>query len=503
MQATYRPWWQSMIGKSKSIFVVVLVGLLASCIQRPPQPPVALDCQQLSDAGYAKRKEHFPYNDPDVYVADEVLLVGSAENVKAIADQFGLQPVDGDKYDQPTIIEPDRVLVRYAITNETLVEYNVCEINKLAAESGVFADPNYLFSPGQWSGMGGPWSEGENMPWVGNPGGGLGDAPHKNFDTQWALGPNGIGLIDAKGKRISQNNGAGVRIGIFDTSPFTSTQKIRSLKLPLSLHEASALAEDFGCAHEPCPDVRNHGLFVASLINVVAPKSSLELYRVLNHYGFGNMYDIALAINTFIDSAEQGAPTIINLSLGAHYPATPVDFGLPGNIHTLEELMQKATEKGILVIAAAGNDSYDLGQPTHHMQLPADYDNVIGVAASTSTQTRGCFSNMGDVAAAGGNGEEGKDNACNIPSDCAKTPQLCLIGRSLNSQTGYVYWVGTSFATPLVSGMAALQLSQGVSPTQTSERLSKKESEGGCAKTRSVPDTALGAGIARLGGVCQ
>lgn len=69
------------------------------------------------------------------------------------------------------------------------------------------------------------------------------------------------------------------------------------------------------------------------------------------------------------------------------------------------------------------------------------------------------------MAAPGGDGDDGV-TVCNVPMCDVDNPDACLVSASLDSSTGYVYWVGTSFATPLVSGEAALLLGAGKSPSQ-------------------------------------
>jgi subtilisin family serine protease len=109
--------------------------------------------------------------------------------------------------------------------------------------------------------------------------------------------------------------------------------------------------------------------------------------------------------------------------------------------------------------------------------LPAAYPSVIGVAASNTSRERSCFSNWADVSAPGGEGGLGEvpdlstdELFDTIPSSCAPVSNECkgncpnaLISMSTSSPTGYAYWTGTSFSTPLVSGLAALIFDAGVS----------------------------------------
>ena len=112
---------------------------------------------------------------------------------------------------------------------------------------------------------------------------------------------------------------------------------------------------------------------------------------------------------------------------------------------------------------------------------------MIGVGASTVDNKRSCYSNEGILAAPGGNGVDldnkpanntlGPDGKpiCLVPGQISSTPRqlptatdpwtcegdetLCVVSLVWrNSKPQFAYWVGTSFATPMVSGLAALAI---------------------------------------------
>jgi hypothetical protein len=217
-------------------------------------------------------------------------------------------------------------------------------------------------------------------------------------------------------------------------------------------------------------NISSHGLFVAGLAYAVAPDSDLYLIRVLEKDGCGTLYDIVKGIDVFMDESratEQDMhSTVFNLSFGMHKPPPEYDFALPGDIRfgtsdirTLKQALQQADDEGVTIVAAAGNDSYKPPpDPVREMELPAGYDFVTGVAASSIDRGRGCFSNKGDIAAPGGNGAASGTDPCVIPACSDSDPGPCLVSLVYEPPARYAYWVGTSFAAPLVSGQRALLL---------------------------------------------
>lgn len=498
-------------------------GPTATPTPEPTEPPEVIEtieptetpdfpalCEEETRAGRQHQEEVpqglelSPYKD-HMYVAGQVVLSGPPEGIARVLDElpFVLEPFET----KPLELGGGNVAELYTIPEERSVEEVVCQISKWAArlEVAVAGDPNYYLSPaGEWAGVASPWTQ--NGPWarqdpvINLQGGGLAPAPSGDFTLQWALGvDSGIGLYDQNGARIPVEDGAGIRIGIFDTSPFAGVGAQDSL----SSHELTEQAVQLSEAHESfkptisqpalipapgCPgkdaytgntlegqDISNHGLFVAGLVHAVAPASEIHLVRVLEPDGCGTLFSIAQGIQDFVDKAMQDLESerirgvVLNLSLGVHHPRDPESFALPARVASLETFLENVVGRlgpeHVVIVAAAGNDSY--GEPRdapRGMELPAAYDFVVGVTASNAEGQRGCFSNFDpdspNVAAPGGDGvhpldEDDVEWYCHLP-DCTKDPEDCLISLSRWSESGYAYWVGTSFAAPLVTGQVAL-----------------------------------------------
>lgn len=114
-----------------------------------------------------------------------------------------------------------------------------------------------------------------------------------------------------------------------------------------------------------------------------------------------------------------------------------VSFGGASYSAYLNDAVQVARGRNVIVVAAAGNSN------TNAASYPAAIAGVVGVGATTQTGSRAAFSNWGspnvDVSAPGVN---------------------ILTTRSGYVGGGYAYYNGTSFASPLLAGIAGLTVSR-------------------------------------------
>ncbi len=137
--------------------------------------------------------------------------------------------------------------------------------------------------------------------------------------------------------------------------------------------------------------------------------------------------------------------TVINLSLGWNGRA---------DSQLMRDAVKTAQDQGIIVVAAAANDSTDA------LVYPCQYEGVICVASHDPDGKLSEFSNFGsgvDIAAPG----------FSILSTCQmdQDPFFFTDGQ------GYDFDNGTSFASPYTAGAVALLRSQGLSVQETIARL--------------------------------
>lgn len=227
-----------------------------------------------------------------------------------------------------------------------------------------------------------------------------------------------------------ENRGKGVTVAIIDTGVS---------KVPDLANTEFVKGYDFVNDKVEADDDNGHGTHVAGTVAQstnnnygvagIAYEAKIMPLKVLSGSGGGTISDIAEAIRFAADHQAD----VINMSLGGG-----------GENQLMKEAIEYAHNKGVVIIAAAGNENAESAS------YPARYAHVIGVAASDSQGERAEFSNYGagvDIAAPGG-GHGSKIWQETIDPD-TNTPVI----------SGFA---GTSMAAPHVAGVAALIKSVGV-----------------------------------------
>ncbi|MBK1811136.1 S8 family serine peptidase [Clostridium sp. YIM B02505] len=208
-------------------------------------------------------------------------------------------------------------------------------------------------------------------------------------------------------------------------------------------------------------DNEGHGTHVAGTIAAIsnngkgvtgiAPSTKLLAVKVLDENGDGDTLSISQGI---IWAADHGAK-IINLSLGSASPD-----------QILKSSINYASSKGIILVAAAGNDGLK------NIYYPAAYDNVLSVGATNESNELASFSNFGDKI------------------DLV-APGVNILSTVPSFYNNYEYMSGTSMATAVASGQFAILASNNPSLTVSSIKSNLKN----YSFSNNATDKSYGAGI--------
>jgi len=213
--------------------------------------------------------------------------------------------------------------------------------------------------------------------------------------------------------------GSGVIVAVLDTGIDAAHPALSGRLLPgRDLVNDDDVPQDGPEAGEAAGLVQGHGTHVSGIIARIAPQSKLLPLRVLDVNGRGNTYVLAYAIEWAVDHGAD----VINLSLGSEFDSS-----------VLGSAIAAAQARGVVIVAAAGND--DVETP----QYPANFPGVLGVTAVDENDHKAPFANYG--AAAVDLAAPGVGITSTVP---------------LSGEIAYAAWSGTSMATPFVSGAAAL-----------------------------------------------
>jgi len=188
-------------------------------------------------------------------------------------------------------------------------------------------------------------------------------------------------------------------------------------------------------------DNNGHGTHVSGIIGasmnnatgVTGTSSGVKIMALKAGDASGSLYtsDIISAI----DYARINGADIINMSFGgSNFSASQ------------QNAITNAYNAGVTLFAASGNEAQD-GNP---LEYPAGMSNVIGVGATTNKDERAAFSNYNahvDISAPG-------------QSIYSTMPSYEVGLNSYGYTQNYSYMSGTSMASPMAAGVAALLISQ-------------------------------------------
>jgi len=281
--------------------------------------------------------------------------------------------------------------------------------------------------------------------------------------SQFTLQPvwGALGLDSAHGEAT----GAGVVIAVIDTGIDTSNPMFLGKIHPasVSLIDAPGGFDDVGDGVNNDGDaftdeMVGHGTWAAGIASMVAPDARLMVIRTLNDEGYADAFTLARAVYHAIDNGAD----VINLSLGS---LAQVDL--------VEDTVDEASDLGIIVVAAAGN------QNSVNPEWPAGNNKSAGIAAVKLDGTLAPFSNWSD-------GSGGDDLLLGAPGVDITGPV----------PGGYGESSGTSAAVPLVAGTAALLIEKGtVRRWDDFEEMAKQTAVGVGGQNPGYPDEVVGEGM--------
>ncbi len=270
--------------------------------------------------------------------------------------------------------------------------------------------------------------------------------------NEWALDLTGISAVHDGGP-----DGSGVKVAIVDTGVDLQHQAFGGMP-------GKVLWGDVVNGRNQPYDNAGHGTHVTSLVHAqgngglrdpnvlgAAPGADLIHIKAIPAQGSGSDGDVARAI----DRAVQEGAHVLVLSLGSEPSLLPIG-------QQTENAVDRAIDKGVVVVAAAGNAQQGSDGDDCTVKSPASMTRVIAVGAVDRQAKLASFSCQGD--------NSGGPLGLNQPQDPNKKPELVAPGvgvigawpgRDCGGQVSdYCVLSGTSQAAPYVGGAVALILEE-------------------------------------------
>lgn len=311
-------------------------------------------------------------------------------------------------------------------------------------------------------------------------------AEYPTHQTPW-----GIKAIYNNSNQTTTSGGAGINIAVLDTGVYTGHYDLEN-----TVEQCKDFTQTSPLVNGACNDAHGHGTHVAGSaladggddgagIYGVAPQADLWAYKVLGDNGSGYSDDIAAAIRHAADQATAtGTKTVINMSLGS-----------AGNDSLISSAVTYAYNKGVLIVAAAGNEGPSQGS----IGYPGALVNAVAVAALENVQQNGTY-RVADFSSRGYASTDG-DYVIQQGDVEISAPGAAIYSTWNNG--GYNTISGTSMASPHAAGLAAKLWASNPSWSHTTLRANLQnraktyDIKGGYGATTG-DDYASGFGFARV-----
>lgn len=232
----------------------------------------------------------------------------------------------------------------------------------------------------------------------------------ENYDNHLSWGSTSIGIDDYFDYLGDTSKLPQIVVGIIDTGVDLDHEFLEGRIIETGFNNSSTGKDNSE------DDDEGHGTHIAGIIaDNTTDNVKIKAFKCLDNDGNGNLSDVYLAVNAAVENGVD----VINMSLGTR-----------GQSSLMEDAVNNATEQGVIVCAAAGNNANYAKNYT-----PANIKNCITVGAIDENDSKPLWSNFGDEVDIYAPGS--------------------LIYSSYNDG-GYKSLSGTSMATPFVAATSAL-----------------------------------------------
>ncbi|MCM1344341.1 MAG: S8 family peptidase [Lachnospiraceae bacterium] len=262
---------------------------------------------------------------------------------------------------------------------------------------------------------------------------------------------------------LGETDGSGITVGVLDTGMGQHPDlEHRLIRFQDFVGHRSLMYDDNGHGTHVCGILCGSGEASQGRYTGMAPGVRLVVGKVLDEKGDGSTESMLLGLDWILRIREQCRIRILNISVGIG------TLDEAGKERRLKAMIEEVWDSGILVVCAAGNKGPEPG-------------TISAVGGSNKTVTVGCHDGSYRIDSPGrcetysGRGAEGA---------AIRKPDLVAPGTDIMScnvhyyrlhgrfRNAYVAKSGTSMATPIVSGAAALAMQR--FPWMTNEECKQK-----------------------------